>query len=89
MRRRLYQLRDVVSDCLVGAILLERCDAPAVRSFYAGLSDAASDLSKFPKDYELICLGEYDDVSGIGEQMFLTVASGLDFVNSRESGDGS
>lgn len=84
MRRRMYQLRDKVAMCLVGPILLERNDAPAVRSFYLGCEDAQSNLSKFPADYELVCLGEYDDEVGILEPALTVVATGLDYLKDKE-----
>lgn len=84
MRKKMYQLRDVVSNCLVGPILLERNDAPAVRAFYAGLEDAKSQLSQYPQDYELMCLGEYDDEKGIGEAQFFVIARGVEWVHLKK-----
>lgn len=84
MRRRMYQLRDKVAACLVGPILLERSDPPAVRMFYAGCEDPQSNLSKSPKDYELVCLGEYDDEVGVTEPCMEVVATGHDFLKEQE-----
>lgn len=83
MRKRMYQLRDVVSGCLVGPILLERNDAPAVRAFYAGLEDSKSQLSQYPADYELVCLGEYDDEKGVGEVEYSVIARGTEWLALR------
>lgn len=80
MKRRMYQLRDVVAGCLVGPILLERNDAPAVRSFYMAFEDPKSTLGQHPEDYELLCLGEYDDEVGVTEPGVALIATGIDWV---------
>lgn len=84
MRRRMYQVRDLVAGVLVGPVLLERSDAPAVRSFYLAFDDPKSMFAQFPKDYELCCLGEYDDEVGVTEPAFSVVASGVDWLKERE-----
>lgn len=88
MRRKMYQLRDKVAACLVGPILLERNDAPAVRSFYLGCEDPQSNLSRYPLDYELVTLGEYDDEVGITEISMAVVATGADFLKEKERKNG-
>lgn len=84
MRRRMYQLRDVVAGCLVGPIILERNDAPAVRSFYMAFEDPKSTLSAAPQDYELLCLGEYDDEVGVTEPGISVVATGHDWMKLQQ-----
>lgn len=85
----MYQIRDVVAACLVGPILLERNDAPAVRMFYAAFEDAKSALSANPKDYELMALGEYDDEVGVIETCFDRIASGVDYIKEKERANAS
>lgn len=93
MRMRLYQLKDVVSACMVGQVFVERNDGPAVRSFYNALEDSKSQISQYPKDFELLCLGEYDDSNGvlfIGTGDFpQVVATGVEWValNERKRAD--
>lgn len=84
MKRKMYQLRDVVAGCLIGGIILERNDAPAVRAFYAGLEADKSPLSENPRDYELICLGEYDDEVGVMEATFNVIATGVEWSHREE-----
>lgn len=88
MRRRMYQIRDKVAACLVGPIVLERNDPPAVRMFFKTCEDPSSNLGAFPNDYELVCLGEYDDEVGITEVNLGVVATGADFLKEKERANG-
>lgn len=39
-------------------------DMVAKRMFAGAARDAATDISRFPQDYTLFCVGEYDDEKG-------------------------
>jgi len=58
MYKRLYQIFDVVSCSVIGSIIQETSDAPAIRLFTDVLADKSSVLSAHPADYNLLCLGE-------------------------------
>lgn len=45
----------------------QRSTGEAMRSFEAACSDAGSNISKWPADYTLFEIGEYDDQSGVFE----------------------
>lgn len=84
MRKRMYQLRDCVANCLVGPILLERSDPPAVRSFYMTFENPQSQLAASPQDYELVCIGTHDDEDGIVDGDYSVVATGKDWLKDKE-----
>lgn len=88
MRMRMYQTYDVVSRSCVGMIFVERADQPAIRAFQMGCENPESMMGKYPKDYELLCIGEIDDSSGEillgGGDFPQRVVTGFDIVKERE-----
>lgn len=64
MRKNLYQAKDNVGRALVGPIFAERDDAPAVRTFTDAFRDERTMFYSHPEDFDLLCLGEYDDSDG-------------------------
>ncbi|WNK13556.1 MAG: nonstructural protein [Microvirus sp.] len=61
---RMYCVYDNVSKGCVGPIIQERADASAIRSFKLAVADREGQLGKYPKDYELMCIGIFDEYSG-------------------------
>lgn len=64
MITRMYQVRDKVARCMQGPIICERSDPPAIRMFYQACADPNGQLGKYPRDFEMVCLGEIDDTDG-------------------------
>lgn len=64
MKMRLYAVRDLVAECLIGAIIMEREEAPAIRGFRDAVLDGESTIGRHPRDYELLYLGDINDSSG-------------------------
>lgn len=64
MRKRLYQIRDVVSCTMVGPIFTEKSDPPAARAFFDICANKDTPMGQHPGDYELLVLAEYSDADG-------------------------
>lgn len=60
---KLYSIKDVKAGFMT--IMLFKNDALAKRAYASGLKMPESMLSHNPEDFELWCLGEYDQDSGI------------------------
>lgn len=56
--KRLYQVYDIVAGTVIGGIVQETNDAPAIRSFTDALRNKDSILAQHPEDYQLLLLGE-------------------------------
>lgn len=80
MNRLVYSVRDTVSGQF-SDVCTSVSDAQAVRGFKAQLN-----MSEFPRylarDLSLVCIGEYDDQTGIvsGYEAFRPVAYGFDML---------
>lgn len=88
MNRFIYSVRDTVSGQL-SDICTAISDSQAIRGFKAQIN-----FSDFPRyiarDLSLVCLGEYDDQTGIvsGYENFRPVAYGSDLLEpEKESND--
>lgn len=64
MRKMLFQMYDRAGRCMIGPILTERVEAPAIRMISDAFRDPKSLFHNHPGDYELHVLGEYDDSDG-------------------------
>ena len=64
MRKMLFQAYDNVSMSMVGNIFADRVEAPAIRSFTDAFKTPDSLFAAHPADFDLICIGEYDDSDG-------------------------
>lgn len=56
--KRLYQVYDIVAETVIGGIVQESNDAPAIRAFTDALRNKDSLLAQHPEDYQLLALGE-------------------------------
>ena len=69
-----------------GPVFTSKNVAIATRDFSQACQDPQSNLNKFPEDYELILLGEFDETSGkikpIEPHRIITTAS--NFVNKED-----
>lgn len=60
--RQLYCVYDLKAESLVGGIIMEKVDAPAIRAFHDALDPKANSiLAQHPADFQLLCLGSVDD----------------------------
>lgn len=62
--RKLYQVYDIKAECIIGPLMVERRDAPAIRSFTDALKDPQS-LGRHPDDYQLRYLADMNDAGFI------------------------
>lgn len=60
----LYVVLDTLAEQILGAPLIFRADAAAVRLFSEAYNDANSVVAKHPNDHVLLCLGTIDDKTG-------------------------
>jgi len=62
MSRSLYAVYDTKSEGIVGGLIMERLDAPAIRAFHDALNPKSNSiLSAHPTDFNLICLGSLEE----------------------------
>lgn len=63
MKKLVFSVRDQKAELFMDPFV---CVAPGVatRSFTAAVNQAGHDFNRFPEDYSLWRLGEYDDVTG-------------------------
>ena len=59
--RRLYQIYDKKSRSVEGPIFPKRHDGAAIREFHELLANPQTQLSKYPDDFDLLCVGVQDD----------------------------
>jgi len=63
--RNIYTVYDLKSESIIGSLIMERLDAPAIRAFHDALDPKnQSILAAHPADFVLLCLGSLDD-SGV------------------------
>lgn len=55
--KRIYGVMDLLSDSLIGPLVLQAHDAPAIRLFTDLLNSPDTIVSKHPKDHALVCFG--------------------------------
>lgn len=89
MRKMLFQARDNVARSMVGPIFSERVEAPAIRMFTDAIGDSKTMFSQHPADFDLLCIGEYDDSDGVilvGDGSYpKVVISGASVLEAREA----
>lgn len=78
MFKQLYAVYDTVSQQLIGGIIIEVADAPAIRAFHDALRMKDSLLAQHPEDYTLVNLAALDPAGYIviGETQPQIVATG-------------
>lgn len=80
--RNMYCIYDNKAESIVGGIILERADAPAIRAFHDALDPKnGTVLSQHPEDFELYLLGALGD-SGtvIPNNGYKSVATGAQWA---------
>lgn len=80
--RNLYAVYDLKAESIVGGIIMERLDAPAIRAFHDALDPKSNSiLSQHPADFELRSLGAIDDQGVVlGYDEPATVATGAQWA---------
>lgn len=61
MTKQIYTVLDKVAGVIIGSLIQEPSDPPAVRAFRDALTARESQLSKHPEDYDLLCVGMIDE----------------------------
>jgi len=57
MLKQLYAVYDLVAETIVGGVIQENQDAPAIRAFADALVNPQSLLGQHPRDFNLMLLG--------------------------------
>jgi hypothetical protein len=63
MKLKIYSIRDAKTEYF-SAPFFNHTHGEAERNFKKACDDKNSNLNQFPEDYDLYCLGDYDDNSG-------------------------
>lgn len=64
MTRKIYSIRDQKSEAF-GPPFYKATHGEAERDFTQIVNDEKSTIKKFPEDFDLYHLGEYDDLTGL------------------------
>lgn len=83
MKKKVCAIYDIQGGFFSG-LFLHRSENEAKRDFGSAVRGSETSLSKYPEDYRLFCLGEYDDVTGYIKAVSQPelMASGKDFQAS-------
>lgn len=78
MTKYIYAVKDLVSESIVGSLIMELRDGPAIRAFHDALEPSSNSvLAKHPEDFNLLELGDIDDTGIIaGRDIPRVVATG-------------
>jgi len=88
MNKRLYMVYDLVASTVLGGIMLETADAPAMRAFNDALGNKESLLGQHPRDFNLLYLGDIDDAGQLHPIAPEIIATGASWQTMRESDNG-
>jgi len=64
MKQRIYSIRDQKGD-MYNTPFFNKTHGEAERNFQELVKDEKSFVAKYPEDYDLYYLGEYDTITGI------------------------
>lgn len=62
--KRLYCIRDLVSMIFDAQVIVHHNDTSAVRTFEDALRNPQGFIGQHPKDFELVCVGDFDEETG-------------------------
>lgn len=81
MTLNVYCIMDIKADGYGTPFFMLR-DGMALRAFTDLVNDRNTTVSRHPDDYKLVCIGEYDDVSGrlMPLDQFRSLGFASDFV---------
>lgn len=60
----MFGIRDAKADCFIGNPIFVRARGQAVRAFADQVNESSTDWGKYPADFSLFELGEFDEVTG-------------------------
>lgn len=85
MLKLIYAVYDTVAGTIIGSLIMETSDAPAIRAFYDALDPKHNSiLSHHPTDFSLKELGNIDDQGNIvGNDTPRTVVTGTAWLAGR------
>lgn len=85
-KTKLYQVYDTESQTVIGPVVAERRDAPAIRVFHELLANPETILGKYPNQFSLLYLGEQDlDTALITpEQLPTAIATGREWLAGKQ-----
>ena len=63
MRLKAFSIRDAKAE-VFNTPFFQKTHGEAERSFRTGINDQTTSLNKYPEDFDLYYIGEYDDQSG-------------------------
>lgn len=63
MRTKIYSIRDSKSE-IFNSPIFQRTHGEAERNFHNLVNDEKSNVNKYPDDFDLYYIGEYDDQTG-------------------------
>lgn len=81
--KSIYSVFDLKSESLIGGLITERLDAPAIRAFHDALDPKNNTvLSAHPADFSLLCLGivEEDGRVFVSDDRPTVVATGAQWA---------
>lgn len=80
MKHHAYSIKDAAINVFTVPIFVQY-EAIAVRYFNTLANDTTSDVGKYPNQFDLFFVGEFDDDTGVFEQVEATwIASASSFV---------
>jgi len=87
MLKSLYMVYDLVAKTVLGGIIQESADPPAIRTFHDALANEQSLLAQHPADFNLILVGTLTDSGTIFSPPDgpATVATGSAWLSSKEN----
>lgn len=62
--KRLYVVRDLVAEAVVGGVMTFPGDPAAVRSFQDAMRNPETVIAQHPADFDLLCVGVLEEGSG-------------------------
>lgn len=88
MKMNLYCVRDIKVNAYMQPFSMQT-DAHAMRAFTELVKDKNTTVSKYPADFNLHCLGKFDDSDGelITDNRYLCSALDVEADNSNFNGD--
>lgn len=63
MTRKMYSIRDIKGDYF-NAVHISSTHGEAERNFRTLVNEPNSTVSKYPEDFDLYCVGEFNDTDG-------------------------
>jgi len=84
--KNLYTVYDVKAN-IHNNPMVQNNNAEAMRTFAQLANDEKTFISKYPEDYQLCLVGEYDELTGriVGIEQIQILCRAIDFVEIKET----